>query len=146
MDLQEYQRSREDGLNPHTRRKRSVYSKTLDPKHSYLNKIFCSQRNDAKSRKLSWNISLDEWIKLTQQNCHICGVEPKLRYGKIHDTIGEKTPINGLDRVENQKGYTLDNVKSCCTDCNYMKHKMTEEYFYKHIEKIWRFQCLPIPS
>jgi len=134
MDLQIKQRN-------NTKKVRKVYEKTLDPTTTYLNKIFISQRCDANPnhRNIFWDLTLEQWSELVQQNCHICGSEPILREGRLHDTIGRKVPINGLDRIDNEKGYTYTNVRPCCSKCNYMKHKLTDEEFMKQIEKIWRY-------
>ena len=35
----------------------------------------------------------------------------------------------GLDRVDNFKGYTIDNIVSCCTDCNTMKMSKNKNEF-----------------
>lgn len=48
----------------------------------------------------------------------------------------------GIDRVENDKGYTKQNSAPCCKICNYMKRTMTKEEFLEHIEKIYKFQNL----
>jgi hypothetical protein len=29
--------------------------------------------------------------------------------------------VNGIDRMDNTKGYVLGNIVSCCTECNYVK-------------------------
>jgi hypothetical protein len=133
MDLQHEQRN-------HKKSTRKVYEKTLDPTKTYLNKIFISQRCDANPnhRNIFWDLTFEQWSELVQKNCYICGGEPVLREGKLHDTIGRKVPINGLDRIDNKKGYTYTNVKTCCSTCNYMKHKLTTDLFMKHIDKIWR--------
>jgi hypothetical protein len=133
MDLQKHQRNLEPS-------KRKVYDKTLDPERTYLNRIYGTQKCDANPahRNIYWDLELDEWISLVTQNCYICGSPPVLKEGKMHDKVGRKVPINGLDRIVNEKGYTMDNVRPCCSKCNYMKHKLPDEEFLKHIELIWR--------
>ena len=133
MNLQEKQRNL-------STKNRKVYNKTLDPRKSYLNKIFISQRCDANPnhRNIYWDLTFEQWSELVQKNCYICGSAPVLREGKLHETIGQKVPLNGLDRIDNDVGYTYTNVKTCCSTCNYMKHKLSNDMFMKHIEKIWR--------
>jgi hypothetical protein len=46
---------------------------------------------------------------------------------------------NGIDRVDNKKGYTEENCVSCCGLCNRMKMKMGLSDFAKHIQKIHNF-------
>jgi hypothetical protein len=134
MDLQVNQRKYEEV-------KKRVYNKTLNPEQSYLNKIFHVQRCDAnpKHRNIYWDLTFEQWSNLVQQKCHVCGADPVLREGKVHMIIGTRVPINGLDRIDNSLGYTLSNVRPCCSTCNYMKHKLSDEKFMQHIEKIWRY-------
>ena len=54
--------------------------------------------------------------------------------GKISDTI---LKINGLDRVDSSKGYTIDNVVPCCAICNTAKNKMTQKEFKEWIKTVY---------
>ena len=45
----------------------------------------------------------------------------------------------GLDRIDNTKGYTKDNVSPCCSKCNKMKSDLTIKDFYKHLRKIIKY-------
>ena len=42
----------------------------------------------------------------------------------------------GLDRINNEKGYTEENSAPCCKTCNFMKKAMTKEEFINHIIRI----------
>jgi hypothetical protein len=135
MDMQENQRL------PSVKKK--YYSKTKNPEETYLNSVFKQQRydSDEKHRNIFWDLTYDEWKSVITQNCYTCGTEPEMRQGKFHSKHGKQVPINGLDRVDNLKGYTITNVKPCCSRCNYMKHRMTHDIFLEHVNKIWSFQC-----
>ena len=63
-------------------------------------------------------------MEMWQKPCYYCG--------SIIETVG-------VDRVDNNKGYTLDNVVPCCSKCNYMKNSNTEKEFLEHVEKIHDF-------
>jgi hypothetical protein len=45
----------------------------------------------------------------TKESCYLCGKEEN------------ETHKNGIDRFDNTKGYTEENIRSCCVSCNYMK-------------------------
>lgn len=62
-------------------------------------------RATAAPKGRAWGVSRIDFDKLIRQPCHYCG-------GPL-DPTGK-----GLDRIENSKGYTLDNVVPCCGDCN----------------------------
>jgi hypothetical protein len=60
----------------------------------------------AKRRKLEFNITKKDYFTLISYPCHYC------QKSLLDETGG------GLDRIDNDKGYTLDNVLSCCGTCN----------------------------
>lgn len=42
----------------------------------------------------------------------------------------------GIDRLNNDKGYTVENIVSCCSICNKAKSNLTMEEFLAWIERI----------
>jgi len=81
----------------------------------------------AKRKGQEYNLTEEQFIELTQKDCHYCGAKPNnknIKKGCNGDYI-----YNGLDRVDNDKGYTMDNVVPCCRNCNRAKYKMTLQEF-----------------
>ena len=68
-----------------------------------------------------------------------CGNIPKNTYSR---SKYYKAAYNGIDRVDSTKGYTKDNVVSCCRSCNMAKAELTVTEFFKHIKQIYDFQRL----
>jgi len=66
----------------------------------------------AKLRGYTVDISVEEYETLIIQDCHYC----KSLLGKLQDETG-----GGLDRLDNGKGYILENVVPCCQVCNYIR-------------------------
>lgn len=68
---------------------------------------FSTAKSSARSRKLIFSLTIQEFDDITKLPCHYCG--------KINDEMGI-----GLDRISNNKaiGYTPENVLSCCCVCN----------------------------
>ena len=64
----------------------------------------------------------------------ICGVKPSQtdNYLKKHDFY-----YNGIDRIDNTKGYLSDNCVSCCSHCNTAKMQMTYEDFRKWVTAVY---------
>lgn len=92
-----------------------------------FNKLIRSMKKGASERNHEWFLTKNQIRVLTKQNCHYCGIAPQQ---KIHPERCNGVYIyNGLDRVDSSKGYTLDNVVSCCGVCNYAKHTQTIEQF-----------------
>jgi len=75
------------------------------------------------------------------QNCYWCGVPPSsthkdhLRTGKIMSGLVIK--YNGVDRVDNSKGYTVENSVPCCKYCNRAKNDMTVTQFMEWNKRIY---------
>jgi hypothetical protein len=94
------------------------YYKTWD-KYYYRCKphnFMADKHNAEQIRGLKFNITIDQWNKLTQEPCYLCGYK--------------STKGIGLDRVDNTiREYTFDNVKPCCGSCNIMKKDHSLEIF-----------------
>ena len=101
------------------------------------NHLWHMYRTSAKKRKLTFSISKEEFKKLTSQNCHYCGQPPsqKTRPTRLNSRNGDYT-FNGLDRVDNAKGYTVLNVVPCCKQCNQAKSTFSETEFFEWIRRI----------
>jgi len=73
--------------------------------------------------------------ELIIQNCHYCGIQPSSVLNFHYNR--EPFLYNGIDRVDNEKGYTFDNVVPCCSICNYAKKSMSKEQFLQWIKRIY---------
>lgn len=98
--------------------------------------IYQGYKNKAKHRELEFCISKIEFLRLTQQPCYFCGV--------MHSNLcvtprgyPEGWKYNGVDRVDNTKGYTLDNCVPCCRQCNFSKSNYTKIEFLNWIERVY---------
>lgn len=47
---------------------------------------------------------------------------------------------NGIDRVDNLKGYTRNNCIPCCSICNQSKHTMSKKDWLQWITRVYTFQ------
>lgn len=80
----------------------------------------------AKRRNYVFEISEDMFVKLFHSTCSYCG----------------EKDCRGIDRVQNDIGYTNDNSVPCCEVCNKMKWKLDINQFQEQIEKIYKFKIL----
>lgn len=90
----------------------------------------------AKNRHIEFELSLDEFLSITKQNCFYCGAEPS--QVKIYKKAYGAYIYNGIDRIDNSKGYTIENCVPCCGTCNTAKLSMTQEEFYSWIDRVYR--------
>ena len=44
---------------------------------------------------------------------------------------------NGIDRLNPENGYSIENCVPCCSTCNYMKHTQQTSDFLEHVKKIY---------
>ena len=79
----------------------------------------------AESKDIEFAITIEQYDHYTKQPCYLCG-----------KTVSD-THTNGIDRYDNTLGYTIENIRSCCAECNYMKRNYTydaliEKYLFIH--------------
>jgi hypothetical protein len=111
----------------------------LKPKgESAFNTTFAIYNQRAKNANYKFTLSKKEFKKITQQSCYYCGSEPSS--GKFREKYYNGAYIyNGIDRVDNTNGYTIDNVVPCCEQCNRMKHTYSQVEFLSQVEKIYKY-------
>lgn len=103
-----------------------------------LRKLFRRYTNNAKHTNRSFSLNRDEFRALTSSPCHYCGAAPaQVVYG--HHTNGPYV-YNGLDRVDNSKGYLRDNVVPACPQCQFAKRDQPLRYFLDWAKRLAQFQ------
>lgn len=110
-----------------------------DPSQSSLNEMIYAYQNNSKARGLEFALTAEEFRGITSSNCAYCGCSPCQDYRprrKGMTTIPYRH--NGIDRVDNSKGYVSGNCVSACFICNRMKFKFSADEFQDHISRIHR--------
>jgi hypothetical protein len=98
----------------------------------------------AKKRKLTFNLTFEEFVALAAQNCHYCNSKPSNCYNVKHSKGnlrgqprgGAAFVHNGIDRVDSKRGYAADNCVPCCRRCNMAKNDMTTDEFFDWITAV----------
>lgn len=88
---------------------------------------FTSYRRSAKERGLKFNLSMEQFMVYWQKPCYYCN-DPI-------DTIG-------LDRINSNLNYEINNILPCCTVCNKMKLDSTQSDFFDKILQIVKHRGL----
>lgn len=101
---------------------------------SAFNRVFSRTKSQGIQRGYAFELSEEQFRSITSKKCYYCGVEPK--QGNIGLSSGDYI-YNGLDRVDNTRGYLLDNVVPCCITCNRAKDTMSIKQFVRHVENIY---------
>lgn len=99
--------------------------------------IYLSYKRASKKREIEFNIDYEFFKELASKNCHYCNVKPSQKCQKPQ-TNGPFI-YNGLDRVDSNLGYKIDNVVPCCKDCNYAKRVMSVEDFKGWVSRVYEF-------
>lgn len=82
--------------------------------HNYYGSSYSKYKYRASTKQIEFEISKDELENIIHnQPCYICG-----RYVD-----------NGIDRFDNSKGYTVENCRPCCGNCNYLKKDLNFDLF-----------------
>lgn len=116
----------------------SSKNNSKEPGVAEYNKLLSGYRNSAKERNFEWSLTENDFKILINDRCDYCGIEPwnvvKTRKKKSNLTY------NGIDRVDNNRGYELTNVVTACKICNYAKRKLSKEDFLSWIERVHNHQ------
>ncbi len=107
--------------------------KRLSPGLSNMRILIGWYKAGAKERGLDFKLTEKQFKKLTQQDCHYCETKPN-NIVKGGGCIGEYI-YNGIDRVDNKKGYVIGNVVPCCKRCNQAKRNLTLQEYQDWIKR-----------
>ena len=99
----------------HKKKQRSGYFESNPLIRENIYKLGASKRN------IDYSLTHEQFMSLWQKPCHYCGDDIR--------TIG-------IDRVDNDKGYKIDNVVSCCNPCNMMKRNSPYNEFVERCKRI----------
>lgn len=103
------------------------------------NHLFWKYKKWAKTKKRSFTISKKRAFELFVGNCHYCGVAPYRKHAYSNCGNGTFT-FNGIDRVDNSKGYDEGNLVSCCTPCNHAKLNRPVDDFLEWVRRVAQHQ------
>lgn len=90
--------------------------------------LFGLYEQNAERRGLAFGLTLEQFKFFASQPCHYCGAEPAQMVSRAFNFNGRE-PYNGLDRVDNSKGYILGNVVPSCGQCNIAKNDHSLDEF-----------------
>ena len=95
--------------------------------------FYSHSKRKAKYRGIPFELTREELDQLMDDQNQRCAYT-----GDLIDAGGYKRYTASLDRINSDKGYTLDNVQFVHKAVNYAKHSLTEDAFFSMVEKIYR--------
>ena len=96
-----------------------------------------SYKNNAKKESRVFELTREQFREITSQNCYYCNAVPANTYIRTGRKVYGHYLYNGIDRVENEKGYTIENSVPCCSKCNRMKYTYALSEFLTYIKNIY---------
>lgn len=110
----------------------SVYKiPTLEKSLRNAHKIYI---RNAKIRNLIFELTFEQFTNLIMSNCSYCGTEPSRDFSRRDEKEGL---LSGIDRIDSDGGYTLENCTPCCTMCNRAKSVYKLDLFIDWIKRVY---------
>ncbi len=122
--------------------------KRRHPRRASLNLQYTTHKTNAKNRGY-FPLSREEWEKIVFLPCRYCGeIDNRGRqksraannkYSKftVEEEAAYTVAVNGVDRIDSQRGYEIDNCAPCCSMCNSMKNGYTEADFFQRVKRVY---------
>lgn len=110
-------------------------SKDRTPEEALIHKIYQEYKNSASFRGLEFLLAEEDFKIIISKNCYHCTAKPKL-YNVGARKFFEGIYKNGVDRLDNTKGYVLANCVPCCSTCNYSRQDLSVMEWAQHCAKV----------
>ena len=109
-----------------------------------LRTLLLIYKTSAKKQERKFLLTIEEFKILTTSSCHYCGSQPTLikctnPYNENRKSHWGDYAYNGIDRVDNNEGYTLENCITCCYICNRAKNNMSYNEFINYTKRIYNY-------
>lgn len=111
-------------------------SKNPGKKNAGFIRMFNDYSLSAKHRGHTFKLNKTQFKVLITNICYYCGALPSPRYKKW---VAHILLANGIDRIDNNKGYSEKNCVTCCSKCNRAKHNMSAKDFIDWARKVYYF-------
>jgi ribosomal protein L34E len=88
-----------------------------------IDKYLVSYIQSARNRNIAFDLTKEQFTEIIELPCYYCA------FYKDDEVIG-------IDRINSDKNYTLDNCVPCCKTCNFMKGTLSKRIFIIQAHKI----------
>lgn len=112
-------------------------SNKLPGNQAGINDVYGQYKSRAKRLGLVFHLTKEEFVEETSRDCFYCGLPPSTIGKPRYKTFsGEVYLYNGLDRVNNEHGYTVGNCVACCEQCNRAKLDYSQAEFIGWVKRV----------
>ena len=99
-----------------------------------LRRLIVQYKSGARKRGIGFSLTDAEAKIFFDGDCFYCGARPSTIMSS--PKCNGEYIYNGIDRLNNDEGYTLENCVSCCSLCNHIKSDVSLNDFMAQIERI----------
>jgi len=99
-----------------------------------INRAFASYQHNARTKGLAFNLPKEIALELFARDCFYCGSPPSNTL--THPKHRGSFTYNGIDRLDNSKGYEPENCVTSCQICNFMKNSWHVDAFLTIVHRI----------
>lgn len=107
---------------------------------SVRRRVLAGYRRNAARRDVPCTLTDEEMTALFQAPCHYCGCAPSTL--TTHPQAYGAYRHNGIDRIDNARGYEAGNVVTACMECNFKRGAQDQQAFLSWIARVAAHQQL----
>jgi hypothetical protein len=129
-------------------------NKRYEPKEASFRAKASNIKAHAKVRNIPWELTLEQASEILKMNCYFSGHAPSNQYNTFKNRSAKQTLkyekenvlergeilYNGIDRLNSDLGYTVENSVPCCTFCNIAKNDRPAEEFITWLDQLVEFR------
>lgn len=112
---------------------KSKKHRRLENGEAIINDCYGNYKRNAARKNYEFSLTKEIFAELILSDCFYCGKAPST----LKKTEWDCLWINGIDRVNNNLGYTVDNCVPACSVCNYMKKSTNCDEFINQCKNIY---------
>lgn len=101
---------------------------------SHINSIYKNYEGSARVRGIRFGLTKEQVVGIITQACHYCGRAPIDR--KNGPNLSGTFAWTGIDRVDPEGDYEVNNCVPCCPRCNFAKGTMNGDEFREWVRAV----------
>lgn len=168
-DVEEYLKSNAENAKRWREVNREKYFEFLKKSKTDINRCFSTYKRCATERNIPFELTYDEYQTILTTPCYYCGEfsgdddcltrrrfemeQPdglNFKLSAVSEPCANsngtfeffKGQISGIDRINSNKSYNVNNITPCCWMCNMMKNTLNQYTFIRRVEHILTFQYI----
>lgn len=117
------------------------------PEEKTLRRFMKEYMDRSREFNRPFELTFDQFRQLATSRCFYCGTVPSLEINRTNEAAELQirqerydagwVKVNGIDRIDSDKGYTIENSTPCCNSCNKAKLDRTVADFSTWVDQIY---------